>query len=120
MVRDGIFYGVALILVAAVVWYGTHMAVLALIPVLLAFFFVWFFRDPARRIPVEPGVIVSPADGKVEDAEWIETTAGPRVRISIFLNVFDVHVNRMPVSGTVSGISAGAVFECEECGVSDS
>ncbi len=104
MVRDGIYYGAALLLVAAVVWYGTHIAVLAAIPVLLAFFFLWFFRDPARRIPTEPGAIVSPADGKVEEAEWIETTAGPRVRISIFLNVFDVHVNRVPVSGVVSRV----------------
>lgn len=101
MVRDGILYGVALLVVAAVVWFGTHLFVLSAVPVLLALFLMWFFRDPARQIPQDPGVIVSPADGKVEDAEWIETSAGSRVRVSIFLNVFNVHVNRVPVGGTV-------------------
>jgi phosphatidylserine decarboxylase len=102
MVRDGILYGIALLAVTAIVWYGTHLPVLTAVPFLLALFLMWFFRDPSRKIPTEPGVIVSPADGKVEDAEWIETTAGSRVRVSIFLNVFDVHVNRVPVGGTVS------------------
>ncbi len=102
MVRDGIFYGVALVAVAVIVWYGTHLVGLTVFPVLLAMFLVWFFRDPSRRVPSDPGLIVSPADGKVEDAEWIETTGGSRVRISIFLNVFDVHVNRVPVSGLVT------------------
>jgi len=102
MVRDGIFYGVGLLTVAAIVWFATHFVWLAAIPVLLAAFFLWFFRDPNRRIPTAPNLVVSPADGKVTEAEWIETTAGERIRISIFLNVFDVHVNRVPVSGTVS------------------
>ncbi len=102
MVRDGFFYGFALVAVAVVVWYGTHFVVLTALPVLLAAFLVWFFRDPPRTVPAGPGLIVSPADGKVEDAEWIETTAGSRVRISIFLNVFDVHVNRVPIGGKVT------------------
>jgi phosphatidylserine decarboxylase len=102
MVRDGILYGIALLVVTAIVWYGTHFVWLSAIPFLLALFLMWFFRDPSRRVPREPGLIVSPADGKVEDAEWIETASGSRVRVSIFLNVFDVHVNRVPVSGTVS------------------
>lgn len=102
MVRDGILYGVALAAVAVIVWGGTHFISLTAVPVILAMFLVWFFRDPPRRIPSGPGLIVSPADGKVEDAEWIETKAGSRVRVSIFLNVFDVHVNRVPISGTVT------------------
>jgi len=102
MVRDGFFYGLALFAVAAIVWFFTHLALLAAIPVLLAVFFLWFFRDPSRTIPTEPGVIVSPGDGKVDGAEWIETTAGSRLRVSVFLNVFDVHVNRCPVGGTVT------------------
>jgi phosphatidylserine decarboxylase len=53
-------------------------------------------------VPTEPGVIVSPGDGKVDGAEWIETTAGSRLRVSVFLNVFDVHVNRCPVGGVVT------------------
>ena len=102
MVRDGLFYGLALIVVAAIVWFSTHIVALTLIPLLLAAFFLWFFRDPARRIPQGEGIIVSPADGKVEEADWIETTSGSRVRVTIFLNVFDVHVNRVPSEGVVS------------------
>jgi phosphatidylserine decarboxylase len=102
MVRDGLYYGVSLLVVAVIVFVGTHWITLAAIPFLLAVFFLVFFRDPNRDIPTEPGLIVSPGDGKVEEAEWIETTAGARFRVSIFLSVFDVHVNRVPISGTVT------------------
>ena len=102
MVRDGYFYGLALLAVAAVVWFGLHSAALTAVPVLLAAFFLWFFRDPRRGIPQGEGLIVSPGDGKVEEAEWIETTAGTRLRVTVFLSVFDVHVNRVPVGGTVT------------------
>ena len=88
-------------MVAAVVWALTHSLWLAAVPVLLALFFLWFFRDPQRSVPRGPGEIVSPADGLVTQAEWIETVSGSRLRLSIFLNVFDVHVNRSPVSGVV-------------------
>ncbi len=101
MVRDGIFYAVGLLTVAVVLWVVTQSVWLVLIPVLLMVFFLWFFRDPQRKIPAGPGLIVSPADGLVTQAEWIETARGSRLRLSIFLNVFDVHVNRSPVSGTV-------------------
>jgi phosphatidylserine decarboxylase len=56
-------------------------------------------------IPQGEGLIVSPADGLVTEAEWVETTAGSRLRVSIFLNVFDVHVNRVPISGTVTVVN---------------
>ena len=102
MVRDGMLYGAALLTVAVVVWVMTHFVLLTALPVLLAAFFMWFFRDPNREIPAGEGLVVSPADGKVEMAEWIETNAGSRVRITIFLNVFDVHVNRTPVGGEVT------------------
>lgn len=102
MVRDGFFYGLALVVVAVIVWVATHILALAILPLLLAAFFLWFFRDPNRRIPAGEGIIVSPADGKVEEADWIETTAGSRVRVAIFLNVFDVHVNRVPAEGVVT------------------
>lgn len=102
MVRDGLYYGISLLVVGFIVWYGTHWLSLTAIPVLLAVFFLWFFRDPEREIPVGDGLIVSPGDGKVEEAEWIETTAGSRFRVSIFLSVFDVHVNRVPLSGKVT------------------
>ena len=86
---------------AALLWILTKMVFLAVIPLLLAAFFLWFFRDPERKIPLEPGQIVSPADGIVTAAEWMELPSGSRLRLSIFLNVFDVHVNRSPVSGVV-------------------
>jgi phosphatidylserine decarboxylase len=101
MVRDGFFYAFGLGVVAVILWLLTKVTLLVAIPVVLAVFFLWFFRDPNRTIPSEPGQIVSPADGVVTEAEWIETVTGSRLRLSIFLNVFDVHVNRSPVSGTV-------------------
>ena len=101
MVRDGFFYALGFGVVAALLWKLTHLHLLVAIPLLLAVFFLWFFRDPNREIPSEPGLIVSPGDGVVTDAEWIETVNGSRLRLSIFLNVFDVHVNRAPVSGRV-------------------
>jgi phosphatidylserine decarboxylase len=102
MVRDGLYYGISLFVVAVIVWFGTHWISLTAIPVLLAAFFLWFFRDPERTIPEGEGLIVSPGDGKVEEAEWIETTSGSRFRLSIFLSVVDVHVNRTPIGGTVT------------------
>jgi len=104
MVRDGIFYALGLGIVATLVWLLTHRVPLTALPVLLAVFFLWFFRDPDRVVPTGPGVIVSPADGMVTEAEWIETAAGTRLRLSIFLNIFDVHVNRAPVGGTVRAV----------------
>lgn len=101
MVRDGYFYALGLGIVAVTLWMLTHSYSLVAIPVLLAMFFLWFFRDPTREIPMEAGQIVSPGDGVVTEAEWIETVSGSRLRLSIFLNVFDVHVNRSPVAGTV-------------------
>jgi len=102
MVKDGIWYGLGLSVVAAVLWVLTGVPWLIVPPLALAIFALWFFRDPERNIPTGPGLIVSPADGVVTEAEWIETTAGGRLRVSIFLNVFNVHVNRVPISGTVT------------------
>ncbi len=103
MVRDGIYYGLAFIVVAAVVGWLTLPA-LAAIPLLLAAFFLWFFRDPEREIPGGVGVIVSPADGKVTEISNIEENGEQRIRISIFLNVFNVHVNRSPVAGVITSV----------------
>jgi phosphatidylserine decarboxylase len=104
MVKDGIFYAFGLAVAAAILWFLTHSIALLAVPVLLAMFFLWFFRDPSRKIPTEPGLVVSPADGLVTEAEWVETKAGSRLRLSIFLSVFDVHVNRTPVAGTVTAV----------------
>ncbi len=104
MVRDGYFYALGLGIVAAILWVFTSSQGLAALPVVLAIFFLWFFRDPERVIPAGPGDIVSPGDGVVTQSEWIETSGGSRLRLSIFLNVFDVHVNRSPVAGTVKAV----------------
>ena len=102
MVRDGYFYGLGFFLVAVIAWYVSHLALLVALPIVLAIFFLWFFRDPSRTVPTDPGLIVSPGDGKVEELEWIEFPDGGRLRVTIFLNVFDVHVNRVPVGGIVT------------------
>ncbi len=102
MVKDGFFYAVGCAMVAAVLWYFTSSYILIAIPVLLALFFLWFFRDPSRKIPDGDGLIVSPGDGVVTEADWVETKGGSRLRLSIFLNVFDVHVNRCPIDGVVT------------------
>lgn len=101
MVKDGYLYGLGLAVVAVLLYVLTHVWLLVVPPVLLACFFLWFFRDPQRTIPTGEGLVVSPADGVVTEADWVETPAGSRVRISIFLNVFNVHVNRSPITGTV-------------------
>jgi len=99
-----LFAGVNLLALLIAAWLG-----LLLLP--LTLWCIAFFRDPERNTPTAPGLIVSPADGKllpiVEAAPPPELGLGdaPRVRLSIFMNVFNVHVNRNPVSGTVAGLA---------------
>jgi phosphatidylserine decarboxylase len=104
MVRDGYIYGLSLLAVAVVLVWATGHWAWGLAPVLLAAFFLWFFRDPQRTIPTGPGLIVSPGDGLVTETVIISTPDGPRQRISIFLSVFDVHVNRSPVAGILTQV----------------
>jgi phosphatidylserine decarboxylase len=102
MVRDGFYYGLGAAVAAVLL--GLVNPWLALPPVLLGAFFLWFFRDPDRSIPDGPGVVVSPADGKVTAVGQFSEEGRRKQRISIFLNVFDVHVNRAPISGTITGL----------------
>lgn len=76
---------------------------LALLPAGFLVFTFYFFRDPERRIPNEPGVIVAPADGLVTEIEEVADSPSGTAgwRLSIFLSVFDVHVNRAPVAGEI-------------------
>ena len=103
MVKDGYYYGVGLLAAAALLEWLTSWP-LALVAVLLAAFFLWFFRDPERTIPTGAGLIVSPGDGLVTETIRLDTPEGPRQRISIFLSVFDVHVNRSPIAGTITAV----------------
>jgi phosphatidylserine decarboxylase len=103
MVRDGYYY--AAFLIAAALLIGWLAAPLWALPcVLLAAFFLWFFRDPDRRIPATAGAIVSPADGKVTEVSLVHVDGREQKRITIFLNVFDVHVNRSPISGIIRAV----------------
>jgi len=105
MVRDGYIYGLSLLAVAVLLVWATNGAwAWGIVPVLLAAFFLWFFRDPQREIPVGEGLIVSPGDGKVTETVTISTPDGPRQRISIFLSVFNVHVNRSPIGGVLTRV----------------
>ncbi len=104
MVRDGYIYALSLLAVAGILAWFTHSFFWPVAPILLALFFLWFFRDPERPIPAGEGVIVSPGDGLVTETASIATPDGPRQRISIFLSVFDVHVNRSPIGGVLSQV----------------
>jgi phosphatidylserine decarboxylase len=99
MVRDGLYYGAALTTLGALVSYLTHPGY-GLPLFLLAAFCLYFFRDPDRQIPGGP-VAVSPADGKVVA---VRPEGLSDQRVSIFLNIFDVHVNRTPIGGIITGM----------------
>src|SRR5258708_22122490 len=76
--------------------------VLAVVLVLLALFVFSFFRDPNRVIPAEPGAVVSPGDGRVVVVTDEEYEGRPGKRVSIFLAVWNVHVDRSPAAGTIT------------------
>src|SRR3974390_819947 len=103
MVPDGYYYAIPLVLAALLLGWLTA-PVWALPALVLAAFFLWFFRDPERAIPTTEGAIVSPGDGKVTDVSRIRANGTEWQRISIFLNVFNVHVNRSPIAGTIRDV----------------
>jgi phosphatidylserine decarboxylase len=100
MVRDGIYYFLAFttagVLISLITgpWGGFPLFVLAV-------FCAWFFRDPDRLLPAGP-VALSPADGRVV---CVVPEGDRQTRISIFLNIFDVHVNRAPIGGVITDIT---------------
>jgi len=77
---------------------------IALVFLFLAAFMAYFFRDPSRAIPTEPGIIVSPADGRVTLVQQSTGEAGSESLVSIFLSPLDVHLNRAPIAGKISAI----------------
>jgi phosphatidylserine decarboxylase len=103
MVKDGYKFAAGP-LVFGLLAVGFHWYWLGGVLLLLGAFVLYFFRDPDRTIPTDPDLIVSPADGRV--MEVVEESFGgvPGHRISVFLSVFNVHVNRSPVDGRVSAM----------------
>ena len=88
---------------AVVMYFGFGVAV-AVPFVVLACYFTYFFRNPDRTIPTDEHLVVSPADGTVQDVVELEDddfVKGPCTKIIIFLSVFNVHVNRSPIAGEI-------------------
>ncbi len=86
----------------------TGPIVLALVGLIVTVFIIYFFRDPARVTPNDPEAVICPADGKVICIKEIEDDrffTGKSLKISIFMNIFNVHVNRIPLTGTVRNVS---------------
>src|SRR5712664_918941 len=101
MVKEGYYFGVPPLALGCVLFL-VHWNVAAIALVLLALFVFSFFRDPERAIPVEAGTVVSPGDGRVVVVTDEENAGRPGKRISIFLAVWNVHVNRSPATGTIA------------------
>ena len=111
MAKEGIPVILALLLfsiviiIGAIVTHSNFLKILVLMSWLLIVFSIYFFRDPKRNIPNEDNLIVSPADGKVILIEEIQEQQFFRTsiqKISIFMSVLDVHVNRIPINGQVT------------------
>ena len=103
MVRDGIpFVIVPLLLAITPLALGYWWAAIPFF--LLAAFMAFFFRNPERSIPLEPGIIVAPADGRVTLVR-LATSEAPESIVSIFLSPLDVHINRAPIEGEIVDVS---------------
>lgn len=101
--REGFPYIIGLAVVTLVTYF--LWPILSILPLILTFFVAFFFRNPKRVIPQDEGILVSPADGRVmwiEEVEEERFFKGKAIKISIFLSVFNVHLNRTPVSGKVT------------------
>lgn len=101
MVKEGYYFGLPLLVLGGVSCLF-HRNVVAVVLVLLALFVFSFFRDPQRVIPSEAGAVVSPGDGRVVVVTDEENAGRPGKRVSIFLAVWNVHVNRSPAAGTIT------------------
>ena len=104
MVRDGIPY-VVIPLVLAVVLVLVGYWWLAIPLVAIAAFMAYFFRDPHRTVPTEPGIVVAPADGLVTIVRLADGRENPESLVSIFLSPLDVHINRSPIGGVITKIA---------------
>lgn len=99
--REGwIFLFPMILLAVASALLGWHIIITAILAI-LAFYVAWFFRNPYRQISEDPAAIISPADGKVVGVQRLEDG---RHLITIFLNIFNVHVNRCPIGGKIEQV----------------
>jgi phosphatidylserine decarboxylase len=101
MVKEGYYFGLPPLAAGAICFF-LHWYVAAVVLVFLAAFVFSFFRDPERIIAAEPGTVVSPADGRVVVVTDEENAGRPGKRISIFLAIWNVHINRSPAAGTIT------------------
>src|SRR5690348_16806949 len=99
IVRDAFRFLIPLLILAGLA-FGFGLNIAGVVVLLLAVFVAYFFRNPHREIPADPSIIVSPADGKVVKIERV----GKVTRLSIFLSIFNVHVNRSPIAGRIESI----------------
>jgi phosphatidylserine decarboxylase len=101
MVKEGYYFGLPLLLIGGAAFF-LHWRIAACLFLFLALFVFSFFRDPDRVIPSEPGAIVSPGDGRVVVVQNEDYDGKPGKRVSIFLAVWNVHVNRSPAAGRIT------------------
>ncbi len=111
MVKEGYTYGLPLVLAGGIVlgfglyWPGRFFLFAAALILLFALFVLYFFRDPDRAIPTGPGMIISPADGRVVEVREEGEGGRPRLRVSIFMSPLNVHVNRSPIAGVIKDVT---------------
>jgi phosphatidylserine decarboxylase len=102
---------VALAAVVTIILYWVHLDFLGLLALLVTCWCAYFFRDPDRVTPLKPGLVISPADGRISAIESVvpppelDLAREPVTRISVFMNVFDVHINRSPVDARIAHIA---------------
>lgn len=99
MAKDGIYFLAPLAAISIIAFWLDWMAAAGVIAG-LGLFVAYFFRDPRRAIPSDPGIIVAPADGRVVRIQ----SEGNQTRVSIFLSIFNVHINRAPIGGRVESV----------------
>lgn len=103
IIREGYYFAGTFIIIALLT--GSAISpYAAILPAVLACYCIYFFRNPARKIPTDESLIVSPADGTVQDVVDIESDdfiKSPCKKVIIFLSIFDVHVNRAPIAGEI-------------------
>lgn len=103
IVKDGYPFIIAAVILTVIVFYFFGVSA-AIIPGVLAVFFIYFFRNPSRSMPYDPNILYSPADGTVMAVEDIfddEYLNEPATKVTVFLSVFNVHVNRSPIDGEI-------------------